>query len=83
MRKRNMVFVSLVIALVALSVYSLTPPIPTTDYGLSMGLEIHVDMYHWRDGVLLSHSHHAGVLTNLGANWTKDQMGGLTWNGSR
>ena len=38
-------------------------------------VEIHVDMWHYRDGVLLDHSHHAGVLTTLGANWIEDQMG--------
>ena len=76
MRKKNIVIVSLAIALVALSGYSLMSMTPiTTNYATTLGVEIHVDMYHYRDGVLLSHSHHAGVLTTLGQDWIEDQLG--------
>lgn len=43
--------------------------------GFDAGLEIHVEMYHYRNGVLIGHSHHAGVLTTLGKNWIEDQLG--------
>jgi len=73
MRKRNVLVVSLAIALVALSVYNMQ--VSTSQYGMDLGVEIHVDMYHYRDGVLLSHSHHPGTLTTLGQNWIEDQLG--------
>lgn len=38
-------------------------------------IEVHVFMEHWRDGVLLASSHHAGTLTNIGKDWIEDQLG--------
>jgi len=32
-------------------------------------------MRHFRDGVLIGYSHHAGVLTNGGKDWIEDQLG--------
>lgn len=74
MRKRNIVIVSLLLALVVLTAYVLAPQAPLTNDTV-FGVEIHVDAYHRRDGVLLMHSHHAGVLTTLGQNWIEDQLG--------
>jgi len=76
MRRRNIVIVSLAIALIALTSYSLTSLAPiNNNYATAVKMEIHVDAYHWRAGVLLMHSHHAGVLTTLGQNWIEDQLG--------
>ena len=73
MRKRNVLVVSLAVTLVILATFSIQTPVP--QYGMDFGVEIHVDMYHYRDGVLLDHSHHAGTLTTLGQNWIEDQLG--------
>lgn len=43
--------------------------------GTKFSAEIHVSMWHYRDGVLLEYSHHAGVLTTIGADWIEDQLG--------
>lgn len=40
-----------------------------------VGLEVHVEMRHYRNGKLIDYSHHPGVLTTLGANWIEDQLG--------
>jgi len=74
MRKRiGIVLLALVaIGVIGVSLVS-TPTI--VDEGTNIGVDIHVDMWHYRDGVLLDHSHHAGVLTTLGQNWIEDQMG--------
>jgi len=50
------------------------PVVPVSDI-TELGVEIHVSMWHWRDGLLLEYSHHPGVLTTLGANWIEDQLG--------
>ena len=73
MRKRNRVIVSLAIAL-AISAFFV--PVSVPQDGMNFGMEIHVDMYHYRDGVLLDHSHHPGVLTDLGANFIEQQISG-------
>ena len=46
--------------------------------GLSLEIgfpEIHVTMHHYRNGVLIGYSHHAGTLTTGGKNWIEDQLG--------
>ena len=73
MRRRNVLVVSLAVALVALSVYNIQ--LQTPKDGMNFGVEIHVDMYHYRDGLLVDHSHHPGVLTTLGQNFIEDQLG--------
>ena len=37
--------------------------------------EVHVTMRHYRNGVLIDWSHHAGVVTTAGLNWIEDQLG--------
>jgi len=49
-------------------------PIQETGYGTSLSLEIHVTMRHLRNEKLLTWSHHAGVLTNIGKNFTKEKI---------
>ena len=73
MRKRNIILSSFIIALMSLAVFS--TPTPAPNYGMDFGVEIHMDAYHYRDGVLLMHSHHPGTLTTLGQNWIEDQLG--------
>lgn len=46
MRKRNVIIVSIALAVIALSVFSVQTP--TVQYGMNFGVEIHVDMYHYR-----------------------------------
>lgn len=41
----------------------------------TINLEIHCDMYHYRDGILIKHSHHAGVLTNTGKDFIEGKIG--------
>jgi len=43
-----------------------------------IGLELHVDMWHYRNGKLLSYSHHAGTLTDIGADWIEQKLGADT-----
>ena len=38
-------------------------------------IEIHLEMWHYRDGILIDYSHHPGVLTNQGADFAEDQLG--------
>lgn len=66
-----------IVALIAVAcIFSLSFEVPQeVSYTTEFGVEIHVSMWHWRDGVLLDYSHHAGVLTDLGANWIEDQIG--------
>lgn len=64
-------------ALVAVGVVSVilvSPPTIVND-GTEFSVEIHVTMWHYRDGVLLDTSHHLGVLTEIGKNWIEDQLG--------
>lgn len=76
MRKRN-ILVSLAIALIALSAYALTPPAPVTSYSTGFGVEIHVELFHYDPyGNLIFYSHHAGVLTNIGADFIEQQISG-------
>jgi len=53
---------------------SLSVESPISQNGTVLGLEIHVDMYHYRHGILLAHSHHAGTMTNIGKNFTKEKI---------
>jgi len=62
------------LCLIASVLFAPTTLVPVSDT-TEVGVEIHVDMWHYRDDVLLQHSHHPGVLTTLGANWIEDQMG--------
>jgi len=55
--------------------YSLFQFERTNSYNTEFNLEIHVEMWHYRNNILLSYSHHPGTLTNLGANWIEDQLG--------
>ena len=49
--------------------------------------DIHVEMLHHRDGVLIGYSHHAGVLTTQGAEYIEQALGNnastllVTWIG--
>lgn len=40
--------------------------------------EVHVDMWHYRNGVLLAYSHHQGTLTTIGKNWIEQKLGADT-----
>jgi len=42
---------------------------------IPLDVEIHVEMWHWRDGELLAYSRHAGVLTTTGKNWIEGVLG--------
>ena len=41
---------------------------------LVLGIEIHCTMRHFRNGVLIGYSRHAGTLTTLGKNYIEDQI---------
>ena len=41
-----------------------------------LGVEVHLWVYHYRNGVLISSSHHAGVLTNIGKDFIEQQISG-------
>lgn len=60
-----------IVLLLSLSLFA-ESPVPQN--GTVLGLEFHVTMYHRRDGKLLTWSHHAGNLTNIGANFTKEKI---------
>jgi len=45
-----------------------------------LSIEIHVTMHHYRNGRLLTWSHHAGTITNIGLNFTKEKLGYDTGN---
>lgn len=71
MKKRIAIFSILVLATLGAVLHLPVEP----DFTGNLGLEIHVEMWHYRDGKLLNYSHHAGVLTTLGQNWIEDQLG--------
>ena len=71
MRKEKILQALMLVAGLCLLAVFLAPVSDVTEFGV----EIHVSMWHWRDGVLLDYSHHAGVLTTLGANFIEDQLG--------
>ncbi len=73
--KRRRILLPIVVTIVILSVFTLGLEGPVESYTTEFGVEIHVSMWHFRDGVLLDYSHHAGVLTDLGADWIEDQIG--------
>ena len=56
-----------------MSVLYISSSLQTSDE--NMGMEIHVTMWHYREGQPISWSHHTGVLTTLGKNWLEDQIG--------
>lgn len=58
--------------IIALNIKNRTPT-----KGLFFTVEIHVDMYHYRNGELLAHSHHAGTLTNSGADYIEGKLGAV------
>ena len=68
MRKRNIAIVSF--AILALTV-GLLFPYNNPD----VLIEVHLEMWHYRNGVLLDYSMHPGVLTNGGADFAEDQLG--------
>lgn len=74
MRKQIGIVLLALVAVGAIGVYLNSAPTLVSD-GTDFSVEIHVSMWHYRDGILLDYSHHAGVLTTLGANWIEDQMG--------
>ena len=71
MRKRTIILRILALALVGLFLI----PMEGLNFTGDVGLEIHVEMWHYRDGELISYSHHPGVLTTLGQNFIEDQLG--------
>lgn len=67
---------ALVAIVAAICIFSLSFEVPQKSvFTGTVGFEVHVTMWHWRDGVLIDYSHHPGTLTNLGANWIEDQLG--------
>ena len=74
MRKQIGIVLLALIVVGALGVYMMSAP-TLVDEGTKFSVEIHVTMWHYREGKLLDTSHHLGVLTTLGANWIEDQMG--------
>jgi len=58
------------ILLIGLSSYQIEQPSKESLFSI----EIHVTMHHYRNGKLLTWSHHAGTLTNIGANFTKEKI---------
>jgi len=74
MRKRIDIVLFALVAMSVIGVALVSTPL-IVDEGTNIGVEIHVDMWHYRDGVLIDHSHHEGVLTTLGQNWIENQMG--------
>ena len=74
MRKQIGIVLLALVAVGALGVYMMSAP-ALVDEETKFSVEIHVTMWHYREGILLDTSHHAGVLTTLGANWIEGQMG--------
>ena len=74
MRKRIGIVLFALVVMSVLGIALVSTPL-IVDEGTNIGVEIHVDMWHYRDGALIDHSHHAGVLTTLGQNWIENQMG--------
>lgn len=73
-KRRTIAVVSLL--LIAFTAYLLSPSFyEQQTYGTQLGVEIHVEMWHYRDGKLILYSHHPGVLTTLGQDWIEDQLG--------
>jgi hypothetical protein len=68
---------AVILTLTLLSVYLFGQEdiVEEVGYGTNIGIEIHVTMKHYRDGVLINEDHHAGVLTTIGKNWIEDQLG--------
>lgn len=79
---RKKIRISIVlIALLYLSVLVYTPPqdgpdAPILGSRTDLSLELHVTMRHYRYGVQIGYSYHAGVLTTAGLNWIGGQLGG-------
>lgn len=48
---------------------------PTSGQRIPLDVEVHLEMWHWRDGELLAYSRHAGVLTDTGKNWIEGILG--------
>jgi len=48
-----------------------------SEYGTQLNFEIHVSMWHYRNGELLEYSHHAGVLTTIGQDYIEGKLGGV------
>jgi hypothetical protein len=48
---------------------------PTSGQSIPLNVEVHLEMWHWRDGELLTYSRHAGVLTTTGKNWIEGVLG--------
>lgn len=46
-----------------------------TPVSLALDPKVHITMRHYRDGVLIGESYHAGVLTTAGQDWIEDQIG--------
>ena len=74
MRKRIGIVLFALIVIGVLGVMLVSTPVLVED-GTNIKVEIHVTMWHYRDGTLLDTSHHAGVLTTLGANWIENMLG--------
>lgn len=76
-RKRTLQVSAVFVAIMLMSLYLLAPEEEVTieEYGTNLGFEIHVTMYHYRDGVLINWDHHAGTLTTIGKNYIEDQLG--------
>lgn len=73
---RKKILLSIVVVIAVIGIFSIGFQPVTDPYSDGvLGVEIHVSMWHYRDGILLDYSHHAGVLTTLGANWIEDQLG--------
>jgi len=43
--------------------------------GVDIPVDVHFELYHYRDGVLIDYCRQAGVLTTVGKNWIEDQLG--------
>lgn len=73
-RKKILLPIIVVIAVIGVFTIGFQPVTNPYSDGI-LGMEIHVSMWHYRDGVLIEYSHHPGTLTTLGANWIGDQLG--------
>lgn len=77
MKKGNLVKGFMIALVFILVIYGSQPPTPSSMDNIDVGIEIHMWMIH-RDsnGLVLTKSHHAGVLTNIAKEFIEDQLFG-------
>lgn len=80
--KKTILSVLAIISIVAFAIYSFNATLmlqsTTKRESTVITVEVHCWVAHYRNGVLLSISHHAGNLTDAGKEWIEQQVSGTS-----